>query len=428
MAVTNLIGSSRPVVSVLALVLALASTGCATRTSGHPRSGPSSPPPIAIWPEWRPTDPVAHGVPDAPRGFKVEAANGEAIKMHRKSDAGPVELWGLEESSPVSNHPVLTMVDQELVERWTWIIAVLEADESPMTTPDPLPNRRAVDGLLLVPRRRAAEFETTLIVLLGSLARYNPPEQWLTTALLERGFTVLLSSPPVASPLGPAGGRTSIDPSAMPARAGRTLAREVDVATGIWSVGLEAILDRLDPPETRRFETIVLLGASSGTVALPSVAIRLGSTRRLAGFVFVGGGADAGLILAETSLGSDDLRLERSGGRLTPEDHRRFVEETRRHATRDDREIWNWLDRHPSVILEAGFDRAIPHGARRTLRERMPGAAHWWYPLGHYGLFVLLSSESETIVDWIVETLAERSSGTIPATSIDFRSDRKARA
>jgi len=159
-------------------------------------------------------------------------------------------------------------------------------------------------------------------------------------------------------------------------------------------------------------------------VAVPSLTIRLGSARRLAGFVFVGGGADAGLILAETSLGSDDLRLERSGGRLTPEDHRRFVEETRRHATRDGREIWNWLDQHPSVILEAGFDRAIPHGARRTLRERMPGAALWWYPLGHYGLFVLLSTESETIVEWIVETLAERSSGMIPAPSIDFRSDR----
>ena len=420
----NLIGSNRPAVPAFALVLALAGSGCVTRTPGQPRSGPSTPPPTAIWPEWKSTDPVEHGVPEAPRGFKVEATDGDAIKMDRKSDAGPVELWGLEEGSQEASHPVLTMVDPGLVESWTWIIAVLEADESPLTTPDPLPNRRAVDGLLLVPRRRATEFEPTLIVLLGSLARYNPPEQWLTSALLERGFTVLLSSPPVASPLGPSGGRTIINPSAMPARAGRTLAREVDIATAIWSIGLEAILNRLDPPEEQRFETIMLLGASSGTVALPSVAIRLGVARRLAGFVFVGGGADAGLILAETSLGSDDLRLERRGGRLSPAEYREFVDAVRRHATRDDPRIWDWLDRHPAVILEAGFDRAIPHAARQTLRERMPGATHWWYPLGHYGLFVLLTSESEMIVRWIVETLETRSSGAIPATSIEFRSDR----
>ena len=55
-------------------------------------------------------------------------------------------------------------------------------------------------------------------------------------------FPVLLSNRR-SPPLGPAGRRATIDIAASPARAGRTLAREVDLATAIWSVGLQAILD-----------------------------------------------------------------------------------------------------------------------------------------------------------------------------------------
>lgn len=401
-------------IAFASVAIPLIATGCVTRTPGQPRSGPTEPPPTSTWPSWRASDPTEHGVPDAPRGFKVEGLDRERIRMRRTTDAGPVELWRPFPEDEVSRHPVLTMVDPDLVERWTWVIAVLETDEGRPPTAAPIPRRRATDGILLTPSAPNVTSEDTLVVVLGSLARYNPPEQWLVTTMLQRGFTVLLSGPPVASPVGPAGPRATIDLTTAPDRAGRTLAREVDLATAIWSVGLEAILDDLDPPEAPRFGTVVLVGASSGTVALPSVAIRLGARRTLAGLVFIGGGADTGLILADTTLGNDDLRLTLLGRGLTSRERTAFIEAFRTDATRDDREIWAWLDQHPSVILEAGFDRAIPYQARQELRKRLPGATSWWYPLGHYGLFVLLSSESDAIVDWIDTTLAERRSQGIP--------------
>ena len=135
--------------------------------------------------------------------------------------------------------------------------------------------------------------------------------------------------------------------------------------------------------------------------------------RSLAGLVFIGGGADTSLILADTTLGNDDLRLTILGRGLPSPAKNTFIDAFRTHATRDDREIWDWLDQHPSVVLEAGFDRAIPYQARRELKKRLPGATSWWYPLGHYGLFVLLSRESDAIVDWIETTLAERRSDGI---------------
>ena len=414
------------IASLLLVVAVLA--GCATRTPGQARVGATDPPPATTWPRWRATDPRDRGVPDAPRGFKVEDQGGAPIRMRRMPDGDAVELWRPYPEDLVSRHPVLTMVDPDLVAGWTWIIAVLETDEPRRPETAPIPRRRATDGILLTPRDPAPATAGTLVVVLGSLARYNPPEQWLVTTLLRHGFTVLLSSPPVASPLGPAGRRATIDIAASPARAGRTLAREVDLATAIWSVGLQAILDDLDPPPTPRFPTLVLIGASSGTVALPSVAVRLGRDRTLSGLVFIGGGADTGLILAETTLGNDDLRLDRRGGILAPAEIRAFVEAFQADATRDDPTIWSWLDRHPSVLLEAGFDRAIPHRARRELRHRLPGATHWWYPLGHYGLFVLLSSESEAIVDWILETLDARASSSVPATPAGFDAESRGRS
>lgn len=405
------------------LGLVLLSTGCATRTRGLDRAGPSTPPPPGTWPSWASPDPLERGVPDAPRGFKVEGTDGSTIRMRRAADIGPTELWTPRPEDVDQRHPVLTMIDPDLVERWTWTIAVLESEDDEDWNLDPVPERRAIDGLLLAPARHHVAHARTLVVVLGSLARYNPPEQWLATAMLRRGFPVLLSSPPVASPLGPAAGRAIVEPANAPERAGLTLAREVDLATATWSVGLETILDHLDPQATRRFDTIVLMGASSGAIALPSVAIRLGLERDLAALVFIGGGANAGLVLAETSLGSEDLRLERRGGSPDSEATRIFLDRFDDHVVRDDEGIWQWLDQHPSVVLEAGFDRAIPFDARTELRRRLPGASHWWFPVGHYGLFLLLSAESNAIAEWTTLVLRNRNSDSMTATSGDSGTD-----
>ena len=61
--------------------------------------------------------------------------------------------------------------------------------------------------------------------------------------------------------------------------------------------------------------------------------------------------------------------------------------------------------RGPILLLEGGFDTAIPATARATMDDRLGHPERWWYPTGHYGLFLLLPGEGDAIVAWIRRTL-----------------------
>ena len=121
--------------------------------------------------------------------------------------------------------------------------------------------------------------------------------------------------------------------------------------------------------------------------------------------VLIAGGADLDTILLETTLDPEDLRLTRRGPRPDATAAKTFRRAYRTSVRLDDPSLTNWFALRPILLLEGGFDTAIPATARATMDERLGRPERWWYPTGHYGLFVLLPGEGDAIVRWIRRTL-----------------------
>lgn len=407
-------------VALPALVIVACHAGCAVRTPAPPRpttpdsTGNSGVTPI-VGPSWRPADVVT---PDAsqPRGFAVLGPDRAPIVLTRHEDEGSAELWTPAETLPTS---VFSMIDDDPIASIQAWIAVLELSEDDPGRRPEIPPRRAVDGMLALPRHARPR---GLAIILGSLARLNPPEQWLTSTFLERGWAVLVSSPPVAAPDAVTGGVTTLAPGRSPVEAGRTLAAEVDTSLGCWRDGLSAIVTRLETLQTLPAGPTVIVGASSGAIAAPLVADRLAATRPVSAVVMVAGGASPPRILARTTLSDQDLRLDRRGPRVSTLDLPRFVAafdaDSRLQGPAAEHAAAERIGIGPVLVLEAGFDTAIPEAARHRLRDLHPGAARWWYPLGHVGLFLALAAETDRVVDWI-ESVVDTDSSNRPAPAAD---------
>ena len=102
----------------------------------------------------------------------------------------------------------------------------------------------------------------------------------------------------------------------------------------------------------------------------------------------------------------------RRGPRVDDHDLPRFIDSfestSRLLSPASEKAASAFLQGIPLLVLEAGFDSAIPRAARARLRELHPTAERWWYPLGHVGLFVALATESEPIVTWIERETSNR--------------------
>jgi dienelactone hydrolase len=390
----------RTIARVVAGLPVLLLAACAIKTPGTPTAAPAdlaSTPPIP-GPRWKSPDPFD---PEAwqPRGFAVLDPDRRPLFLERRPDGTDSELW--RPSGPLATS-AFAMIDESriaAIEPW---IAVLElADDDAVRHPE-VPPRRAVDGLLARPTESPP---CGLAIVLGSLARLNPPEQWLVAEFLMRGWTVLVSSPPICAPDDDTNGVTTLSPGLEPELAGRTLAAEVDAGLGTWRGGLRDILARLETRNDLPNGPTVLVGASSGALAAALVADSLRTVRRIDAVVMIAGGASPAEILARTTLADQDLRVDRQGPRVHDVDLPRFVRAfesaTCLQSPAAESSAAARLDGTPVLMLEAGFDSAIPETARRRLRSLFPHADHWWYPLGHYGLFFALSTESGPIVDWI---------------------------
>ena len=377
--------------------------GCTTRQPGSgPALATSDPPPPVALPLWKdPASPTATELlgEGQPVGFAVLDPEGEAITMTRLEDAGAIELW---QPTPFPVGDVVSVIDGDLIGSITGRIAIAEVSETDPRSGQPVPLRRAVDGILFEPPQGESD---RLAVVLGSLARFNPGERWMTEALLRHGWHVLVSSPPIASPDARTGGRTRIDLGGEPIVAGEVLAAEFDVAIGTWAAGLAAILRRLADDELLPDGPMVLVGLSSGGIATPTIAATLSPIRDTAAAVLLAAGADPALILVRTTLDNDDLRIDRTGDRMDEADSVRFVDAYRRASLIENPSITAWFARRPILLVEGGFDTAIPSAARERLRGLFPRAAHWWMPTGHYGLFATLFQEADEVVAWLDECL-----------------------
>ena len=405
--------------AILLLPLASGIIGCTVKTPGTNsmlavRRGP----PVLEPPTWAdPPSPEASEVlgQGQPVGFAVLNPEGHAISMTRHPDRGPVEIW---EATPFPVSDVVSVIDADLIGSVTGRIAIIEVAPSDPRAGQPVPRRRAVDGLLFQPAETGND---RLAVILGSLARFNPGERWMTEAFLRDGWSVLVSSPPINSPDAVTRGRTRVAPGVDPDRAGRMLGVEFDVAIGSWAVGLAAILRQFDADGLIPTGPMVLVGMSSGGLAAPAIAAALDPIRPTAAAALIATGVDPALIIARTSLGDEDLRIQRTGPRISHQDLPRFVESYHRESRLDGEDLDEWFADRPILILEAGFDAAIPAESRRQLRQRHPKAAYWWLPTGHYGLFAALLREATRVVEWFdprmiaVDGTVERADSNGPA-------------
>ncbi len=393
--------------------------GCAVKTPGVPTIAP---PDLVVTnpipgPAWKSPDPID---PDArqPRGFAVLDPDRRPLCLDRCENGMHAEIWRPSGPLPTSAFAMIDASRIAGIEPW---IAVLElAPDDPARDLD-VPPRRAVDGVLARP---AVEPSRGLAIILGSLARLNPPEQWLVAEFLSRGWTVLVSSPPVCAPDDRTDGVTTLAPGIDPEGAGRLLAAEVDAGLGVWRDGLRDLVARLESRGSLPDGPTVLVGASSGALAAPVISDGLRRIRPVDAIALIAGGASPPEILARTTLADEDLRVDRRGPRVDDLDLPRFVSsfETASRLQSPDAEAAAAarLAGLPVLVLESGFDSAIPESARQRLRTLFPNAEHWWYPLGHYGLFVALSTEAAPLVDWMdaavrddSELVGRRSSGEV---------------
>ena len=200
--------------------------------------------------------------------------------------------------------------------------------------------------------------------------------------LLDAGFTVITTAPPVNAIDQATAGRTTLNIEEDADFAGRMFAAEVDLALTTWAFGIEAVLNHLRSSSETAPSPLVLIGVSSGAVAVPIVAARLHQKFPIQAAVLIAGGADAAAILLGTTLAPEDLRLNLEGGRFGQLKADAFAASYHRAVRLDAAPITEWLGQRPVLLLEAGFDaggplRALrpPPGRRRRDRGLDPTLA-----------------------------------------------------
>ena len=389
----------RPTILLVACLLWSTATACTYRTEGRgPEVATRMPAPLPVLPLW--SDPLAPSITEVtgnghPIGFAVLDTNGVAMAMTRLQHEGQVELWRPDairlEELPLS-------LDPSVVRSLDARIAIVELARTDPRRDLGIPPRRAVDGMLFTPH---ALGEDRLVVILGSLARFNPGERWLVTAFLREGWHVLLSSPPITSPDQDLGDATIISAGTDPEKAGRVLAGEMEVAIGAWAVGLSTIAGEFQRDGLLPGSSTAIVGMSSGGLAAPATAALMDPLRRVDAVALLATGTDPPVIVARTSLEDEDLRIDRRGPWVSQEDLEIFRCSYRAASTLEDDGLWSWFTDRPILLVEAGFDAAIPRPSRSALRLRMPDAAHWWIPTGHFGLFASMINQAGPIVEWV---------------------------
>ncbi len=381
------------------------------RPASEPRpSGDLPDPPLVDWMTLRTPDEIVDpdGIPSKrpsnhPDGIAVRNSDGDLVPLLPIGVEGAVEIW--EFASEPLGGGWISGIDPELIDRGRSFILVSNATDDDPPPELIVPRRRAIDAVVLEPT--ATPSAGTAIVM-SSLARQTPPEQALMADLLKAGFTVVTTAPPVSAIDQTTGGRTTLDIKDDPEFAGRTFAAEVDLAFTAWADGLKAVLTYLRQSGTSAPSPLVLIGVSSGAVAAPVVAARLHQDFPISAAVLIAGGSDVASILLETTLDPEDLRLQRRRGRLDQGEAEAFAASYHHTVRLDSAAIVEWLGQRPILILEGGYDSAIPRSSRSLLDRRLRRPERWWYPVGHYGLFVLLPGEGDAIVDWIQRSLRPR--------------------
>jgi hypothetical protein len=396
-------------IRIVGLGLLLIAGGCrSVRPASDPRPHGAIPaPPHIAWLTLRVPEDIVTTDGDSPRrvsghpdGIAVKNEDGDLVPLLPIGVEGAVEIW--EFASEPLGGGWISGIDPNLIERCRSFILVSNATDDEPPSELLVPRRRAIDAVVLEP---TATPPAGTAIVMSSLARQTPPEQAFMADLLEAGFTVITTAPPVNAIDRATSGRTTLDIEDDPELAGRMFAAEVDLAFTAWADGLNAVLTHLRRSRDLAAPPLVLIGVSSGAVAAPVVAARLHEDFPIEVAVLIAGGADVASILLKTTLDPSDLRLNLQGKRVDQQEADAFASSYHRTVRLDSAAIVEWFGRRPILLLEGGYDTAIPSSSRSLLDRRLRHPERWWYPVGHYGLFVILPREGDAIVDWIRRSL-----------------------
>ncbi|MFT4692252.1 MAG: hypothetical protein ACJASX_002125 [Limisphaerales bacterium] len=250
-------------------------------------------------------------------------------------------------------------------------------------------------------RRTPAKKLLGLAIYLTGIIDLSPPEKQLVESFRIQGWDVLVShtshhfmKPRVLV----------VDPRTV-VKAARKFARDVDNHLADKAYAVEAVLEylKVKHPEIRAGKR-VLAGGSAGALALPAVAARIGSWDAV---VSIGGGANIGMVLAESSLNPLQLleRKEANGKsrwtRSNPKTRQRVADLIYRDITLDPARLAPRLKGTPILMLSAEFDQMVPASAGELLFEAYGKPERWSYPVNHILLFAALHLQSGRVAQWV---------------------------
>ena len=331
-------GTARMATALAATGLLL--LGCRTvdPPATPPDRTPAPPPPAVNWPDRVPTVNLDWPT-DAVPGFGVRSPQGHRMRLERvglKADRAIYAFSPAEQSADAWQ--AFEGVNASSIDSCrSFLVASVAPGRARGNAQDfDPPEHFATDAHVLYP---VGERYRGTAVLLASLARLTPQEQALLEELLVRGWVVLCSCPSI--PQSTVDGGQAIEPDRHPDGSGRRFAALVDDRLGEWACSVEAVADHVRTHGEPLPEPAVLLGVSMGAFGAAPTAARLHEQLPIRAAVLVAGGFNLGMLLGETSLNDQDLRIRRVGRRPSNANRMKFeaaydstTKETRFHRAR----------------------------------------------------------------------------------------------
>lgn len=246
-------------------------------------------------------------------------------------------------------------------------------------------------------------------VVLPGLGGWTSVEAQFIT-LARRGWTVVGVMPDMMRSV-----RTQRRAMVLPHKGGdsASMATRVESEIADDAFVVEAVLRQLlrEQP-TLSDRPVVLAGSSLGALGLPAVGARLAAARsrdeaqaatplpRVSAAVLIGGGVGLGELMCDSPLGRQWLALAGVDLETTDLESLRVGIDAG-CSTAPERCLWS-LDGRPVLLVDALFDAIVPRRSANRLWESLGEPARWSYPVGHIGLFFLISdAQWRQVIDWI---------------------------
>ena len=195
-----------------------------------------------------------------------------------------------------------------------------------------------------------------------------------------------------------------VTPEDVP-RAARELAAQVDQGMAERAYAAEAVLEFLarEYPEIPQ-HPLVLVGFSAGSLAVPTVAARLGD--RVDALVLAAGGANLHELTRDSSMNIGGLAVNWDAGIETDELREQLSREYLQASRLDPYHTALTTHATPTLALLGRFDTIAPAANGRLLWRRLGRPDRLRFFGGHAILFWRLPAWKEWIADWVEERVS----------------------